>query len=175
MQYVFRTVGLVRGKHAYGVIVDDLKKDEQKHTYQWTAMLNGGVWKTDHKGLLGSQIILGKSIYKQNDTLNKQSISPKIGDPLLLVCQLNEDAMDTSSIELSQEPAPPGVLNFRRYERLAIQKTGLKGKFRVLLIPFNFGDALPSITYQSDHALIQWSDGEKTNYSFMKKMGGPKL
>ncbi|MFM2233313.1 MAG: hypothetical protein RJB31_2014, partial [Bacteroidota bacterium] len=85
MQYVFRTVGLVRGKHAYGVIVDDLKKDEQKHNYQWTAMLNGGVWKTDHKGLLGSQIILGKSIYKQTDTLNKQSISPKIGDPLLLV------------------------------------------------------------------------------------------
>jgi hypothetical protein len=72
---------------------------------------------------------------------------------------------------LSQEPAPPGVSNFRRYERLVIHKTGVKGKFRVLLIPFVFGEPLPSITYQTDHTMIQWSDGEKDKLYFHEKDG----
>ena len=55
MQYVFRTVGLVRGPHPYGVVVDDLKKDDAPHLYQWAAMLNGGVWKAQVDGLAPGQ------------------------------------------------------------------------------------------------------------------------
>ena len=47
MQYVFRSTALVRGTHPYGIVVDDLKKDESPHLYQWAGMLNGGVWQAD--------------------------------------------------------------------------------------------------------------------------------
>ena len=35
VQYAYRTAGLVRGKHPYVLIVDDLRKDDGKHLYQW--------------------------------------------------------------------------------------------------------------------------------------------
>ncbi len=33
--YAFRTAGLIKGKHDYVLIVDDLKKDNQEHLYEW--------------------------------------------------------------------------------------------------------------------------------------------
>jgi len=59
MQYVYRTVGLIRGKHAYGIMADDLKKDDAIHSYQWTAMLNGGVWQANYQGLSANELVLG--------------------------------------------------------------------------------------------------------------------
>jgi len=35
VEYAFRTAGLVKGKHSYVLIVDDLKKDNQEHLYEW--------------------------------------------------------------------------------------------------------------------------------------------
>ena len=35
VEYAFRTAGLVKGKHSYSLIVDDLKKDNQEHLYEW--------------------------------------------------------------------------------------------------------------------------------------------
>lgn len=33
--YAFRTAGLIKGKHDYVLIVDDLKKDNQEHLFEW--------------------------------------------------------------------------------------------------------------------------------------------
>jgi len=35
VEYAFRTAGLVKGTHSYVLIVDDLKKDNQEHLYEW--------------------------------------------------------------------------------------------------------------------------------------------
>jgi hypothetical protein len=35
VQRAYRTAGLVRGKHPYVLIVDDIQKDDQKHEYKW--------------------------------------------------------------------------------------------------------------------------------------------
>ena len=35
MDKAFRTVGMVRGKHPYILVVDDIKKDDQKRDYEW--------------------------------------------------------------------------------------------------------------------------------------------
>ena len=35
VQYAYRTAGLVKGKHTYALIVDDLKKDDNEHLYEW--------------------------------------------------------------------------------------------------------------------------------------------
>lgn len=35
VEYAFRTAGLVKGKHSYMLIVDDLKKDNSERLYEW--------------------------------------------------------------------------------------------------------------------------------------------
>lgn len=35
VEYAFRTAGLVKGKHSYVMVVDDLKKDTQERLYEW--------------------------------------------------------------------------------------------------------------------------------------------
>lgn len=35
VQYAYRTAGLVKGKHTYALIVDDIKKDDNEHLYEW--------------------------------------------------------------------------------------------------------------------------------------------
>lgn len=35
VEYAFRTAGLVKGKHDYVLIIDDLKKDQQDHLFEW--------------------------------------------------------------------------------------------------------------------------------------------
>lgn len=35
VKYAYRTAGLVKGKHTYALIVDDIKKDDSEHLYEW--------------------------------------------------------------------------------------------------------------------------------------------
>jgi len=35
VEYAFRTAGLVKGKHIYALLIDDLKKDNQERLYEW--------------------------------------------------------------------------------------------------------------------------------------------
>ena len=35
VEYAFRTAGLVKGKHSYALIIDDLKKDNLERLYEW--------------------------------------------------------------------------------------------------------------------------------------------
>lgn len=35
VEHAFRTAGLIKGKHQYTLIIDDLKKDEQERLYEW--------------------------------------------------------------------------------------------------------------------------------------------
>lgn len=39
VEYAFRTAGLVKGEHPYVLIVDDIKKDDDEHLYEWLMML----------------------------------------------------------------------------------------------------------------------------------------
>lgn len=175
MQYVYRTAGLIRGKHSYGMMVDDLKKDEQKHLYQWTAMLNGGVWNVPFEGLSSTQLVLGKGPFSKLDSIHQQSIVPKIGDPLLLVCVLNENTKDSSTIALDTSPAPPGNNLIKTYDRLLIEQQTVEGKFRILFIPFTYGEALPLIKRIGTQTRIQWPDGVSDWIQFAKKNGRTQL
>ena len=90
MRYVFRTAGMVRGAHPYGVVVDDLKKDDQPHSYQWAAMLNAGVWRAKVDGLPAGQAALAfRDPGDKEDPAGTTTadVEPKPGEPLLLVCR----------------------------------------------------------------------------------------
>jgi len=173
MEYVYRSVGLVRGKHAYGVVVDDLKKDGQPHLYQWTAMLNGGVWQAEYKGLAGNQIVLAYGKYDDKSTAAKPLISPSKGDPLLLVCSVNADQEGALNLPLMQVSTEEGPANQNKavtkatyYDRLAINTQAAKANYHVLLIPFRYGDELPTIKTEGNKTTISWKDGQTDVLNF---------
>jgi len=172
MEYVYRSFGLVRGKHPYGVVLDDLKKDENIHLYQWTAMLNGGVWQADIKGLGENQFVLGYNESYEKASGLKQLITPSKGDPLLLVCSVNTNqkvANGMPFIQVSTEVGPT-IVNQSKityYDRLTVNTQGDKANYHMLLIPFKYGDELPAISSVGNQTTIQWEDGQTDKLIFV--------
>jgi hypothetical protein len=182
MQYVYRNVGLVRGPHPYGVVIDDLKKDDQTHLYQWVAMLNGGVWQAKMDGLSAGQAVLGfrdldpKANGKINP--NEPPIVPQPGDPLLLVCVVGAATEQAQSRPLIQVTAEMGPVdkkgNPEPYGRITINHSGSDAHFKVLLIPFRAGEALPSLSGDADatKASLAWAD-QTDELSFSRNANAP--
>ena len=163
MQRVFRTVGLVRGKNPYGFIVDDVKKDANPHLYQWVAMLNGGVWKTEVPGLAGNQVVLA---YRAGDPKldspeSKLAIVPQAGEPLLLLVAVGMQQSGDATLPLMQVArlAGPKDRNGKAqfYDRLGINYRANEANFRVLLIPFRAGEPLPLISGGAEKVTLDHS------------------
>jgi len=175
MQFVFRSVGLVRGKHAYGILADDLKKDEHTHLYQWTAMLNGGVWQADIANRNEHEMILAMDKYNPKKITPANNISPKIGDPLLLVYALNtiENKNEGATvIKVTTEKGPDDKQGKEQfYNRLSIQSNSKEVHYKVLLIPFQFGDELPEIKNEKNGLTVFWKDGQKDELNFSEMNG----
>lgn len=169
MQYVYRSTGLVRGAHPYGLIIDDLKKDDTDHTYQWIGMLNGGVWKAEVPGLAPNQIALATTGVdpKPAEHAVKPALVPKAGDPLLIVCALGMKESSDSDLPLFRVETVPGEKdvfgrnagNYWYMDRLTINQKARAVAYKILLLPIRSGDPLPKIAYDNAHqtAEVQWS------------------
>jgi hypothetical protein len=109
---------------------------------------------------------LAKRDYNPKDTTGKILIQPTKGEPMLLVCYLS-NTIDLSDslplIQVSTEIGPPNshIAKTNWYDRVAINTKSVTANYKVLLIPFNNGDALPEIIYQNNKATISWKDGQK--------------
>ncbi len=170
MQYVFRTAGLVRGEHAYGFVVDDLKKDDQPHLYQWVAMLNGGVRKANITGLGDNQIALA---YRDGDPdlksdMLQPAVTPQPGEPLLLVCALGMQPRGDASpplMDVERVPGPRDKTGARPYlTRLIVNQRGPSASYRIFLLPWRAGENLPTVIYDASKqtASVTWKDQSDT-------------
>jgi hypothetical protein len=166
MRHVFRSTGLVRGAHAYGFVVDDLKKDDSSHLYQWAGMLNGGVWRANVAGLPANTVALGS---REGDPDDKSAappavISPAAGEPLLLVVALGPDASGDPQKPLFQVeriPGPPekkGAAQF--FDRLTVNLRAAEARFRILLVPVRAGSEIPRVSFDpvAQTAVVAWKD-----------------
>jgi hypothetical protein len=179
MQFVYRSVGLIRGKHSYGIVVDDLKKDSTTHLYQWTAMLNGGVWEAALEGRNQHEKILAMGTYDPKKTAPINKIIPQKGDPLLLVYALNTQAnneVGATEIKVSTEKGPLDKQGKEQYyNRIAVASTEKQVHYKVLLVPFRYGDAMPDIQFEKNHLTISWKDGQKDQLNFSDDKGRQKI
>ena len=179
MQFVYRSVGLVRGKHAYGIVIDDLKKDENTHSYQWTAMLNGGVWQADLAVRNEHEMILAMGKYDAKKITPVNKIIPQKGDPLLMLYVFNtveNSEKGSSVIKVTTEKGPDDKQGKEQlYNRIAIQKTSKEAHYKVLLIPFRFGEELPEINYEKNQLKVLWKDGQTDQLNFSENKGRNKV
>ena len=172
MRCVFRTAALLRGDKPYGVVVDDLKKDDATHWYQWAAMLNGGVWRAEVANLPANEIALGYTGIdpKPGDTAVKPALKPQPGDPLLLVCALGMADSGDPALPLFQVATLPGAKDragkVMNYDRLVINHKAADAAFRVLLIPFRAGDALPKIVEAAKDGAVVTQAGQRDELQF---------
>ncbi len=154
VEYAFRSTGMILGKHSYGLIVDDLKKDDKQHLYQWTGMLAKGVFRANYPNTPAGCSVLGyddrQVTLKKGETY--QTIEPASGDPLLLVCSL--DVANGAEVAVNTLKDEDG----KDYNRLTIEKKGIQLNDKVLLIPFYNGEKLPEIKFANGKAIIKWTD-----------------
>ena len=168
MRYVFRTTGLLRGPHPYGIVIDDLDKDGQSHLYQWAAMLNGGVWKAELSGLESNQTALAFRALdpKANPVTIKPVIIPQPGEPLLLVCALGlQESGKLPLIQVETNEGPKDKKgNATHYDHLIINQQSKAVAYKVLLLPIKAGEPVPKVSYDAacGTALVKWPDQEDT-------------
>lgn len=180
MEYVFRTTGLCRGKHPYGFVIDDLRKDGSDHLYQWCGMLSGGVWQARLPDTPKGSLVLGYDPGKDASNIGmtsmapyetasqKADLSPSKGDPLLLVLPITPDNSTDASQPLIKVETAQGPLDKKgvpqMYDRLVISTRSKEGHFKVLLIPFRMGEPMPSVSLdaKTSVATVAWGDQKDT-------------
>jgi len=171
MHRVFRTVGLVRGTNSYGFVVDDVKKDDATHLYQWAAMLNGGVWRAEVSGLAKNQIALAfrDGDPKLDSAEAKPAITPKPGEPLLLVTTLGMEDSGADALPLMQVARVEGPKDkngkAQFYDRLVINRRAMEANYRVLLLPVRAGGKLPTVSVSNGKTVVDWN-GQRDEISF---------
>jgi hypothetical protein len=132
-KYAFRTAAFVRGRHPYGLIVDDIKKDDVEREYVWNAPLPEDIYVAKSYELKGDTAILTDPHDKTRHLLVKV-----IGD--------------SSPGRFVVEPVVPIAESrhrkkgMRLWENLKYRSRNAGAKFRVLLYAYTDGDPLPGIS-----------------------------
>lgn len=181
----FRTAGLVKGKHPYVLVVDDIQKDDQVHLYEWNLMLDMdtiALGITEKYGVEGFHSHPLKFGYEQQYTdillgdsetpRSKNRFKPKVGDPLLLVRVLHKAE---PGIDIGYESRPnirvetfekkdalerPAGRSFGLDRRLIVASRAVAPDFRIMLYPHYHGDPLPETNFAQDGTslTVEWDD-----------------
>ncbi|MEM1108087.1 MAG: hypothetical protein AAGH99_05275 [Planctomycetota bacterium] len=122
VEYAFRTAGMVRGPHTYGVVIDDVKKDEKTRLYQWSAMPGPGVWAARTPETLPlNSIVLAHDGTGQRFHAGARKLRPRKGDPLLMITVLGGEGVPH---EFETGPSKRSRFALNAYDALAAQEPG---------------------------------------------------
>ena len=173
VQYAFRSAGIVRGKHPYALMVDDINKDGQEHRYDWLMQVPDNVRLSGISMPPDSvpSMVLHKIPAADTWRMREPEILPK-GTPALLVCLLDaqsetkqkranvvsENTLPYRLEQLSAAATQPGQTLTKN--RLIITRLAADPCFKIVMIPFRSGDKLPAISWDKEagKAQIQWAD-----------------
>jgi hypothetical protein len=188
VQKAFRTAGIVRGNHPYALVVDDIRKDDAVHHYDWTLQLEPDIQIASIGKRSGGEMDVlltgsdpdqksphGKSTGPVASMLDAGATIPA-GRPMLLVRVLNraEDpsrpAVDPQIVEL------PNMTDAKKYgsvRRLVIPSDSVEPDFRVLLYPYRQGAPLPETRWNAGHnaVTVAWA-GQTDMVQFLPKADG---
>jgi len=155
----FRTAGIVRGKHPYALVADDIQKDDAVHHYDWilTLLADLQIAKIEHPvkddAATFDVLLTGDPAV----TLKKdESLPPmraggpiKAGQPMLLVRVLSRTSQ-------AGDDKPPALIDEIKEKRNTIRRLVLPADtvapdYKVLLYAFKEGDPLPKTTWDKAH------------------------
>ncbi len=188
VQKAFRTAGIVRGAHPYAVVVDDIRKDNSVHHYDWSLQLERDIQIASvvKKSDSGMDITLTGADPDQDNPPGRNSgplpsrMDPAqaipAGRPMLLVRVLNR------AVDPSVKPAEPEIVEMpnmadsKKYSpvrRLVIPSDSVEPGFKVLLYPYRQGAPVPETAWDAKRDAVQvtWT-GQNDTVQFLAKPDG---
>jgi len=137
-----RSVFLIRGKHPFVIVCDDIRKDDASHLYEWVMQL-----PVDLKERSNS----GKEVVITEDSGDRELLVRFLGDtPATLRVEEYEAATDRNG-------------NVTKGKRLIASATCVEPKFRVLLLPRRSGQATPAVEWHGARSVLNVTIAEQAD------------
>jgi hypothetical protein len=175
MQQFYRTVQLARGGNPYILVIDDAKKDNQSHLFEWNISVPLDVelidaftpeiqfQNTNPSDSRSDDLILGKIGMERDAKTGK--IKPQKGDPLCLIRVLWRNTDYGFPV--------PRFEKYQGYNQVVVPAKSVSPEFRILVYPYKFGEPIPITTWTSDRTELTVKIKDKTDtYHFAKTDGG---
>lgn len=174
----FRTVTLARGKHPYVLVIDDIRKDDGEHLYEWRMNMPPDIETVSINSrdiLLGDQTTRREPVVLDRAFQGKTGLNPAPGDRLLLVRTLDIAVPELPTLQ----PIPMvAAIEYKKTDdshqftgrslgmgtQVVIGSRSVEPGFAVMLFPHRQGDELPVTTWSEDKSslTIAWSDQTDT-------------
>lgn len=128
-----RSLFLVRGKHPYTIICDDVKKDSEPHLYEWYMQLPMDL---EVKANKGNEVILAEAE----------------GDREMLVRFLQEEVCSSKVEKYQVSRDRQGKIT--NGKRMIASVTCVEPKLRTLLFPYKAGQSLPALKWNRGRTVL---------------------
>ena len=158
VQAALRTILVVRGRHPYVLVSDDLIKDGTPRNYRWSMNCSGTFgWASNNfldaegKAAYSSLLLQDGATSREGILLHLRDQGSQPGLPRLLVRDLNPaDLRDQPPIVRNDRP-----LQDYRTNRIVIDRRQVvEPSYRILLYPFRTGEALPQTTWDASRTIL---------------------
>lgn len=138
--YAYRSAGLIRGSHPYAILIDDIRKDEEIHLYEWQMLGSFGTVSPTEIGIgVGAEtlVLTAMDVGTQGDEIPD-------GTPMLLVQEVG--------------PSVCRLENVR--DRTLVSTETVECRFRIVMVPFRMGEELPRINVDAKTGTtrLEWTD-----------------
>lgn len=175
MEKLYRTVHLAKGSNPYLLVIDDAKKDNQKHLFDWNISVPLDVelvealtpeiqfQNTNPSANRINALILGKTGMPRDPITGK--IKPQKGDPLCLILVLWRNTDYGFPV--------PRFEKYEGYNQVVVPAQTVEPEFRILIYPYKQGEPLPKTNWNADRTELQVVIDKRTDvYHFGKTDGG---
>ncbi|MEI8271385.1 MAG: FN3 associated domain-containing protein [Paludibacter sp.] len=174
MEQWYRTVQLSRGVNPYLLVIDDAKKDENAHDFNWNISVPLDVdfvealtpeiqfQNTNPSENVSDDLILGKNTMFRDEISGKYK--PQKGDPLCLIRVLWRNTDYSFPV--------PRFERFQGYHEVVIPAHSVSPEFRVLVYPYKFGEPLPLTSWNDDRTELSVKIKDKTDVYYIAKTDG---
>lgn len=160
MEKVYRSMNMIRGKHPFLLIVDDIKKDDKSHNYKWIMQLQNDIKQE-------SVTDIGNGMY---DIVLKDTTSNR----RLLVRMLSQNDYKSGLPIAKADTFTFVTADGKSYKanRLVCESNSIAPEFKVLVFPYLSGEIKPTTTWNSNKntLYVNWND-QTSNLEFLNSNG----
>ena len=175
MEQAYRTVQVAKGDNPYVLVIDDAKKDNQLHQFDWNisvpvdavladvATPEVQFQNTEPSDNRMDDIVLAKGDIAKDAKTGKLLL--KKGDPLCLIRVLWRKTDYGFPV--------PKLEKFEGYALVTIPARAVSPEFKVLAYPYKYGEEVPKTTWNRDRTqLTVMFKNQKDVYNFSTTDGG---
>ena len=175
MEQAYRTVQVAKGDNPYVLVIDDAKKDNQLHQFDWNisvpvdavladvATPEVQFQNTEPSDNRMDDIVLAKGDIAKDAKTGKLLL--KKGDPLCLIRVLWRKTDYGFPV--------PKLEKFEGYALVTIPARAVSPEFKVLVYPYKYGEEVPKTTWNRDRTqLVVELKNQKDVYNFSTTDGG---